>query len=128
MSDAIENWRQWITDAGLWDKLKPLAREHRHNDTPAEALLWQHLRERKLNGFKFRRQHPIERFIVDFFCAEVRLIIEVDGEIHQYTIEEDHLRQSFLESLNFRVLRFTNAEVLQNMASVLDQIAAATQA
>ncbi len=67
----------------------------------------------------------IERFIVDFFCAESRLVIEVDGAIHQYTVEQDLLRQAFLESLNLRVLRFTNEDVLDYIDAVREKIAIA---
>ncbi len=73
-------------------------------------------------GVKFRRQHPLDRFVVDFFCDEATLIVEVDGAIHQYTAEEDALRQEFLESYGFRVLRFNNEDVLHHSADVLDLI------
>jgi very-short-patch-repair endonuclease len=107
----------------LWEKLKPLAREMRCEPTPAENILWQQLRNRNLQGIKFRRQHVIERFIIDFYCDEFKLVIEVDGEIHQYTLEEDMLRQEYLESLGLRVIRFTNEQVLKNILAVLAQIA-----
>jgi very-short-patch-repair endonuclease len=123
MTESTENQREWKTDPGLWEKLKPLAREMRQQRTPAENVLWQCLRSRKLNGLKFRRQHPIERFIVDFFCAEARLVIEVDGSIHQYTAEEDKFRQAFLESLNLHVLRFTNDDVLHSTTAVIEKMA-----
>lgn len=106
----------------LWAKLKPLARQMRHEPTSAEDALWQRLRGRRLNGVKFRRQHAIERFIVDFYCAGAALIVEVDGAIHQYTPEEDAIRQAFLESQGFRVIRFTNGEVLQSPDAVLERI------
>jgi very-short-patch-repair endonuclease len=115
----------WYTPPHLWAKLKPLARQMRKNPTPAENKLWQHLRGKQLLGYKFRRQHAIERFIVDFYCHEARLIVEVDGPIHQYTTEEDAIRQKFLESLGFRVLRFTNEQVLTNIDGVLEKIAEA---
>lgn len=105
----------------LWEKLKPVARQMRREPTPAEDHLWQQLRNRAL-GVKFRRQHPIDRFIVDFFCDEAGLIVEVDGGIHQYTAEEDALRQAFLESYGFRVLRFSNEDVLGSAAGVLETI------
>jgi very-short-patch-repair endonuclease len=95
----------------------------RHEPTPAEKQLWQKLRNKQILGFKFRRQHSIDRFIVDFYCGEVGLVVEVDGAIHDYTHEEDRLRQDFLESLGLRVLRFTNAEVLTSMDGVLQVIA-----
>lgn len=107
-----------------WEKLKPLARQMHHKPTPAEQVLWEALRGRASNGMKFRRQHAIDRFIVDFYCAEVNLIVEVDGSIHQYTQLEDKLRQEFLESLGLRVLRFSNDAVLKDLPSVLQQIQA----
>ena len=85
--------------------------------------LWHSLRRRRLCGLKFRRQHSIERFIVDFYCADPPLIIEVDGPIHDYTPEEDAIRQEFLESLGYRVIRFTNDDVLHNLDVVLRGIA-----
>ena len=65
--------------------MKQLARQHKQAPTPAEDKLWEWLRGNQIEGFKFRRQHPIERFIVDFYSAKRSLVIEVDGEIHQYT-------------------------------------------
>ena len=112
----------YLTPPQLWAKLKPLAREHRHTPTPAENALWQHLRNRQLAGLKFRRQHTIERFIVDFYCAEAKLVIEVDGSIHDYTPEEDAIRQEFLENQGFHVLRFTNDHVLNHIEQVVQQI------
>lgn len=115
--------QSWQTSPELWEKLKPLARQMRHEPTPAEKQLWQKLRNKQILGFKFRRQHSIDRFIVDFYCNEVGLVVEVDGEIHDYTQEEDRLRQDFLESLGLRVLRFTNTKVLTSMDGVLQVIA-----
>jgi very-short-patch-repair endonuclease len=106
----------------LWEKMKTLARQMRHEPTRAEDHLWQQLRNRRHFNVKFRRQHVIERFIVDFYCAEAELIVEVDGSIHDYTQEEDAIRQEFLESLGLRVLRFTNGEVLLNIEAVLQRI------
>jgi len=116
---------RWRTPPRLWEKLKPLAREMRRNPTPAEDKLWQRLRNHKVLGFKFRRQHPIDRFIVDFYCSKAHLVIEVDGLIHQYTQEQDAVRQEFLESLGFRVLRFTNDQVNNDLEGVVKQISAA---
>lgn len=90
--------------------------------TPAEEKLWQKLRNKQLLGFKFRRQHSIDRFIVDFYCGQANLIIEVDGSIHEYTQMEDAIRQEFLESLGFRVIRFRNEEVLNSLEGVLEKI------
>jgi len=122
---VADQWHRWNSKPELWEKLKPLAREKRHDPTPAELKLWHFLRGGKLHGIKFRRQHPIERFIVDFYCAEAKMVVEVDGEIHQYTVVEDAIRQEFVEMLGLRVLRFTNDEVLHNVASVLEQVSAA---
>jgi len=71
---------------------------------------------------RFRRQHTIGRFIVDFYAHEVRLVVEVDGPIHAYTPEEDALRQAFLCSLGLRVVRFTNEQVLDSLNTVLEEI------
>jgi very-short-patch-repair endonuclease len=99
------------------------AREMRHPQTPAEATLWHHLRNRNLD-FKFRRQHPIERFIIDFYCAEVKLCIEIDGDTHleQEQQEYDSARTEVLESIGCRVIRFTNNDVRHNINAVVQEI------
>ncbi|NBD36595.1 MAG: DUF559 domain-containing protein [Chloroflexi bacterium] len=99
----------------------------RKHPTPAEDALWQQLRKRQVAGVKFRRQHIIDRFIVDFYAAEPGLVIEVDGPIHQSTREEDALRQGSLESLGLRVLRFTNEQVLHNITAVIAAITTALE-
>ncbi len=111
------------TTPELWTKLAPLARQMRHEPTPAEARLWHHLRDRKVAGAKFRRQYAIERFILDFYAAQESLVVEVDGEYHQYTGEEDAIRQEYLESLGLRMVRVTNREVMENLEGVLTWIA-----
>jgi|GEM_PF-5796 len=118
-----ETWSYWRTPSHLWHKLQPIAHEMRREPTPAENHLWQAVRKHQ-TGYKFRRQHHIDRFIVDFYCATVDLIIEVDGEIHQYTREEDAIRQEFLESLGLTVIRFTNYDVFHALDSVLARIKA----
>jgi very-short-patch-repair endonuclease len=117
-----KQYKRWHTDAALWDKLKPIAREKRKKPTEAENLLWQHLHNYTVPGFKFRRQHSIGQFIVDFYCAKARLVIEVDGLIHQYQKEEDSIRQEYLESLGLKVLRFSNDIVLNDTNDVIKQI------
>ena len=112
----------------LWAKLKPLARQMRHDPTPAENALWQRLRNRQINNLKFRRQHSIDRFIVDFYCADAQLVIEVDGSVHDYTPEEDAIRQEFLETMGLRVLRFQNDSVLRNIGAVIAAIQDASEA
>ena len=106
----------------VWDKLKPLAQQMRLQPTAAEQSLWTHLRNRQLDSLKFRRQYTIDKFIADFCCLEKRLIIEVDGLIHQYTAEEDSIRQEYLEAVGFTVIRFTNDDVEQDINAVLETI------
>jgi very-short-patch-repair endonuclease len=117
----------WQSTPELWQKLKPLGRQMRCEPTLAEEKLWQKLRNKQLCGFKFRRQHSVDRFIVDFYCAQANLIIEIDGSIHEYTQIEDAIRQEFLESLGFRVIRFRNEEVLNSLEGVLEKIAGELQ-
>lgn len=112
----------WQSPREIYDALKLLARQMRKEPTLAESHLWKFIRNKQILGYKFRRQHSIDRFIVDFYCPDANLIIEVDGPIHDYTPNEDALRQAYLESLNLTVLRFTNDEVLQHTNKILDQI------
>ena len=95
----------------------------RENMTPAETLLWEKIKDNQL-GVKFRRQHPIQLFIVDFYCHEQKLIIEIDGEYHNSIeqIQKDIEREGLLIFQDLSVLRFTNAEVLENMDMVLKNI------
>ncbi|MCX7854973.1 MAG: DUF559 domain-containing protein [Anaerolineae bacterium] len=118
---------QWQTPADVWRYLGPQAREMRKNPTFAEEVLWQRLRDEQL-GVKFRRQHCIGRFIVDFYAREPRLIVEVDGPIHEQQKEYDAWRQSILEEMGYRVLRFTNDEVLENVEGVIQVIWEAVEA
>ena len=96
----------------------------RKNTTLAEKVLWKKLRNRKLFQVKFRRQHPVDIFIVDFYCHEIKLVIEIDGEIHnlEEAKEYDSSRQSCLERLGLTVIRFNNHEVIFEMDSVLSRI------
>lgn len=112
----------WYTSLPIWQKIKPLAQQYRREQTPAEFFLWSRLRFRQINGVKFRRQHPIDRFIVDFYCHEAKLIIEVDGAIHDYSVEDDAIRQEFLESIGFEVVRFRNEEVFNDLERVVREI------
>ncbi len=115
------------TDRAIYRDLKERARYMRQNPTEAEQILWQRLRHRRIKGYRFRRQHPIVRYIVDFYCAEAKLVIEVDGSIHSEPghAEYDAERQKFLEHLGLRVLRFLNAEVMLKTDAVIAVIAAA---
>ena len=115
---------QFTSSPEQWEKLKPLARHMRHTPARAEDVLWQRIRNRRIGGVKFRRQHAIEGFVVDFVCIERRLIIEVDGDIHEEPDQQayDQQRQAVLESRGFRVLRFTNEEVLHSIEAVTEVI------
>ena len=97
------------------------ARGLRKNLTPAERKLWQHIRLRQLSGHKFRRQQPIEPYIVDSVCLEKRLAIEVDGGHHSGEAQEanDRERLAWLESQGFRVIRFWNNEIINNIEGVV---------
>lgn len=110
-------------------ELTPLARKLRREMTEAERLLWYHLRNRRLAGFKFRRQVPIGPYIVDFLCPEKRVIVEIDGGQHNFPDERarDLERTRFLESRGYKVLRFWNNEVLWNLGGVLSVILEACQ-
>jgi very-short-patch-repair endonuclease len=99
-----------------------LARGMRRRQTDAEARLWFRLRNRQLEGFKFRRQVPRGRYVADLVCDEAMLIVEVDGSQHVDKEAEDKLRTGYLESLGYLVLRFWNADVLQDTDRVLDHI------
>jgi len=105
--------------------LKERARKMRKNPTPAERRLWQGLRRRQVKGHYFRRQHPIGRYIVDFICQKQMLIIEVDGQTHHHREAYDAARTEWLEAQGYRVLRFTNDQVLSHTQMVLEQIAEA---
>ncbi|MCB9300213.1 MAG: endonuclease domain-containing protein [Lewinellaceae bacterium] len=114
-------------DPIAYGRLKEFAKQQKDNPTDAEKALWQNLRNKALEGYKFRRQHIIDRFIADFICLKQRLIIEVDGGIHQLPDVKwnDEARTLRLNELGFHVLRFTNEEVLGNMEGVLKSILAA---
>jgi very-short-patch-repair endonuclease len=100
------------------------ARMHRKTSTEAEELLWNNLRNRRLKGVKFRRQHPISGYIADFYCHEERLVIEVDGEIHDLSehTEHDEGRDFEFELQGIHVIRFRNSEILENIEDVLNRI------
>jgi very-short-patch-repair endonuclease len=98
------------------------ARRLRRQLTPAEKMLWEALKERQCNGLKFRCQHPVESFIVDFYCPQYRLVIEVDGGVHDQQVEYDAARTERLSQLGYRIIRFRNQEVISNLSQVLQQI------
>lgn len=100
------------------------ARVLRRSMTDAEQAMWRILRSRHLSGFKFRRQHPIGPFVVDFVCLEYKLVLELDGGHHAMQQEADTERTSHLQHLGFRVLRFWNNEVLAEMEGVAARVLA----
>jgi 5-methyltetrahydrofolate--homocysteine methyltransferase len=95
----------------------------RNNSTKAEIMLWKELKNSKI-GFKFRRQHGIKNYIVDFYCSEKRLIIEIDGEVHNINkqVIHDKIREEYLKSLNFKIIRYNNYDIANNLDLVLQDI------
>lgn len=105
--------------------LLELIREFRKNPTDAEKLMWECLRARRLNSFKFRRQHPIGRYVVDFYCHDAKLVVEIDGDIHDVPdqMEYDQIREAELNALDLTLLRFRNERILNETQKVLEEIA-----
>jgi very-short-patch-repair endonuclease len=106
----------------LQKQLRSLAHSMRLNPTSAEAKLWQTLKGKSLNGFKFRRQHPLFSYIVDFYCSQAKLIIEVDGPIHDHQIPRDQSRDAFFKQQGCKILRFKNKDIYLNLDSVKSKI------
>lgn len=98
------------------------AKELRRDQTPAEALLWEQLRRRRFPGHRFRRQHPIGGYIADFFCHSARLVIEIDGAVHDLQKGYDAGRDAWLRAQGYTVLRFRNEKVLGDLEGVLQAI------
>ncbi|MBM4054043.1 MAG: DUF559 domain-containing protein [Planctomycetes bacterium] len=116
---------QWKEQLCLQHKLQPLANKLRREMTKAEACLWKYvLREGQMKGYQFRRQRPVLRYIADFMCKELKLVIEVDGVTHQYeeTAEKDNRKPHDLERAGFEVIRFTDDDVRRNMNGVIAAI------
>ena len=101
------------------DLLIEQARNMRANPTQAETSLWENLRKRQLGGLKFRRQHVIHVFIVDFYCPAAKLVIEIDGPVHAEQEEYDQERESYLEAMGYESIRFGNLDVAENIEMVL---------
>jgi very-short-patch-repair endonuclease len=106
----------------LKDKIATIAKTLRKKSTDAENVLWKQLRRKQLEGLKFRRQQPIDNYVVDFVCFEKRIVIEVDGGQHSIERDKDSERDNYLVINGFKVLRFWNNEVLQNIEGVLEMI------
>ena len=110
----------WAAKPDIYEK----ARELRKSMTEAEEILWNHLKNNKLRGLKFRRQHPLHIFIADFYCHQRKLIIEIDGGIHDTADQKeyDEGRTYMLEEKGFKILRFRNEEVINDTENVLHKI------
>jgi leucyl-tRNA synthetase len=122
-SSKLSKPRFYHTDSQTWSYNLKLAKQHRHDPTQEEEIVWQKLRANQI-GFKIRRQHPIGQFIPDFVCIRKGLIIEIDGEIHEGSIHADNERTKTLAEYDFEVIRFKNEEVLSNIDKVINSIQA----
>ncbi|MBN1548284.1 MAG: DUF559 domain-containing protein, partial [Syntrophaceae bacterium] len=100
------------------------ARELRKRQTPTEQMLWEMLRDRQLLGFKFRRQHQVGDYILDFYCHEAKLAVELDGAVHEQRLEKDAKRDAYLKSQGIQVLRISNEDLVSHTSSALEQIVA----
>ncbi len=103
-------------------KLKDRARDLRKYSTHAEIFLWNHIKSRQILGYKFLRQRPIGNYIVDFFCKELMLAIEIDGSVHGNQKAEDDFRQGELETLGITFIRFTDGEIRKDLVEVLEEL------
>ena len=104
--------------------MKNIRKVLRNNAPTAERILWQQLKGKNFNGLKFRRQYSIDRYVVDFYCAELRLAIELDGETHlgQEQQEKDRFRQNEIEKTGIRIARFRNTDIFNNLEGVLNRL------
>ena len=104
------------------DTLRKRARILRNSATDAERCIWQHLRLKQLGGFKFRRQVPLDGYVVDFLCVELKLVVELDGGQHADQIAYDEIRTGVLRGAGYRVLRYWNDDALLRTSDVLEDI------
>ncbi len=114
---------------GAIGKLYQYGRELRQSSTKAEKILWGYLRNSKLDGLKFRRQHPVDKFIADFYCHKKKLVVELDGAVHdeKMNVQYDEARSYELKGSGIKVIRFRNSEVENNIAFVLKEIRKVTE-
>ena len=103
-------------------KLKEIARKLRKNSTRTEIYLWNELKNKKLLGYAFKRQKPIGNYIVDFFAPKLNLVIEIDGITHDFKIDDDKIRQEYLQSLSLTLIRFKDSDVRSNLNGVIMSI------
>lgn len=101
-----------------WDSLTWAAQKNRKNETESEKILWNKLLRRKYLGYKFVRQKPIGRFIADFYCSELGLVIEVDGDSHNYKKERDLLRDKYLKCCGIKTIRIKSDDVINNIEKI----------
>jgi len=115
---------EWVMYYGAENITKERARELRKVMTHEELILWEHLRNKKMLGYKFRRQHPIDIYIADFYCHELKLVIEIDGEFHNNEDQEcwDINRKAEFDRYGIRELRFANEQITDNITEVLNRI------
>jgi very-short-patch-repair endonuclease len=120
--DSRSGWAVHYDNRTVYDSQKVFARSMRNAPTAAEVVLWQALRGKAIDGYKFRRQHVIGRYIAHFYCAEARLVIEVDGDIHEAQKQDDAVRDAHMAEIGLTVLRFSNAQVSEHLPDVVRAI------
>ena len=103
-------------------KIRAISKHFRMNQSYAERRLWKVLRNRQIHKLKWRRQHPIGNYIVDFYCAQHHLVLEVDGDAHAYRKSYDDERTNWLTQKGYHILRFANRDVVNNIDAVVDQV------
>ena len=105
-------------------KTQNFAKENRQNLTKAEAIIWKHIKGAKIEGVKFRRQHPIPPFIVDFAAVEIGLIIEIDGATHisEDELQSDKSRENYLKAKGFEIIRIRNFDIYNNLGGILEYL------
>ena len=107
---------------GTTPEIEQAARRLRKKMTPAEEHLWSALKNKQLEGLRFRRQHPVGNFILDFYCPSCKLVIEVDGEVHSDRLDYDDARTDKLGEYGYKVLRFSNERIINDLSQVLAEI------
>jgi very-short-patch-repair endonuclease len=123
MTASESLWKITGSGRSIPSALLQRAQELRKQQTPTEQILWECLRDRRFLDAKFRRQHNIGQFIADFYCRNAKLVIELDGEVHNSQKIEDTNRDEWMQAHGLTVLRFRNSEVLDNLEGVLGVIA-----
>ena len=120
MEEKPEKWTPLVR--GTTQGIIQVAGQMREAATSAERILWEHLRERRLNGLRFRRQHAVGQFVLDFYCPQAKLGIELDGGVHEKQRDYDQARSDHLATYGYGIIRFANTEIDDDLQSVLRQI------